>query len=35
MTAEFRKSRAMRSQVGLWRFENLKSGGLLEFLAKA
>ena len=34
-TAAFRKSRAMRSWVGLWRFKNLKSGGLLPFLTEA
>ena len=34
-TATSRKSRAMTSWVGLWRFENLKSGGLLELLTKA
>ena len=31
----FKKSRAMRSWVGLWQFEILKSGGLLEFLTEA
>ena len=29
--AAFGKSRAMRFWVGLWRFEKLKFGGLLEF----
>ena len=27
--------RLMRSLAGLWRFENLKSGGLFEFLTEA
>ena len=34
-TAAFRKSMAARSWVGLLRFENIKSYGLLEFLTKA
>ena len=34
-TAALIKSRAVRSWVGLWWFENLKSGGLLEFLTEA